>query len=115
ASVLSFSVLVGTGAVFGLTVLLYLAKALRYPQAIMAEWKHPVRLAFFPAISISLLLLAVGALGVNAALAEGLWLAGMLLQGVLTVAVVSGWIGTRSFMHGTLSPAWFIPAVGNVI
>lgn len=104
-----------TGAVFAAIAAGYIAKALRYPQMVRAEWHHPVRLSFFPAISISLLLLAVAALGHNRALAEGLWLAGMAGQGVLTIAVVTGWIGTRSFLMGSLSPAWFIPAVGNVI
>ncbi len=93
----------------------YVLKALRYPQAVLAEWRHPVRLAFFPAISISILLLSVGALGRAPGLAQPLWLIGAGLQAVLTIAVVSGWIGTRSFMHGHLNPAWFIPAVGNVI
>jgi len=34
---------------------------------------------------------------------------------VLTIAVVTGWISHRSFEVGHLTPAWFIPAVGNVI
>ena len=93
----------------------YLAKAIKYPGAVVAEWKHPVRLSFFPAISISLLLLATITLQHNATFAEGLWIAGAALQFVLTIAVVSNWIGTRSFQHGHLNPAWFIPAVGNVI
>jgi len=93
----------------------YLLKAIRHPQAVTAEWNHPVRLAFFPAISISLLLLGTASLSRSAPLAEALWLAGMALQGVLTIAVVSGWISTRAFQTGHLSPAWFIPAVGNVI
>ncbi|MDQ2090154.1 SLAC1 anion channel family protein [Marimonas arenosa] len=93
----------------------YVAKALKYPGAVVAEWSHPVRLSFFPAISISLLLLGTATLSRNEALAEGLWLVGMVLQFMLTIAVVSNWIGTRSFQHGMLNPAWFIPAVGNVI
>ncbi|CUH66343.1 Tellurite resistance protein TehA [Thalassovita gelatinovora] len=93
----------------------YIAKALQYPGAVVAEWKHPVRLAFFPAISISLLLIATATLPRNAQAAEILWLMGMVSQGVLTLAVVSGWIGSRAFQTGHLSPAWFIPAVGNVI
>ncbi|WP_323780362.1 SLAC1 anion channel family protein [Thalassovita sp.] len=93
----------------------YIAKALQYPAAVVAEWKHPVRLAFFPAISISLLLIATATLPRNAQAAEILWLIGMVSQGVLTIAVISGWIGARAFQTGHLSPAWFIPAVGNVI
>ena len=102
-------------AVFVVIVLFYAAKALRHRAAVAAEWGHPVKLAFFPAISISLLLLATSSLGRADAAAEILWLLGAGLQAVLTIAVVTGWIGTRSFLHGHLSPAWFIPAVGNVI
>ncbi len=102
-------------AVFALISLAFLLKLLRYPQAVAAEWNHPVKLAFFPAISISLLLLATASLGHAPALAEGLWAVGAALQAVLTIAVVTGWIGSRAFQHGQLSPAWFIPAVGNVI
>ena len=104
-----------TGAVFLVIAGFYAAKALRHGSAVKAEWQHPVKLAFFPAISISLLLLATASLGRSDALAEILWLIGAGLQAVLTIAVVSGWIGTRAFLHGHLSPAWFIPAVGNVI
>lgn len=104
-----------TAAVFVLTCVFYGLKGLRHPGAVAAEWHHPVRLAFFPTFSISLLLLAVAFLGQAPGLAQVLWIAGAGLQGVLTLAVISGWIGTRSFQHGHLSPAWFIPAVGNVV
>lgn len=111
-----------SGLAFGAAVIVFIAisalytlKALRYPAAIRAEWNHPVRLAFFPAISISLLLLATLTLPRNAAMAEPLWLIGVILQGALTIAVISGWIGHRAFQTPHLSPAWFIPAVGNVI
>ncbi|MPQ94098.1 SLAC1 anion channel family protein [Thioclava sp. JE_KL1] len=104
-----------TATVFVLISAFYLAKAVRHPQAVSAEWHHPIRLAFFPTVAISLLLLATGALTVSTSLALLLWLAGTTLQGIMTLAVVTNWIGTRSFKHGQLNPAWFIPAVGNVI
>lgn len=102
-------------AMFGAIGAGYLAKAIRHPGAVTAEWSHPVRLAFFPAISISLLLLSAASLSHNIAVAHGLWIVGMALQFVFTIAVVSSWIGSRSFQHGALNPAWFIPAVGNVV
>ncbi len=104
-----------TALVFAAVALGYIAKALRHPQAVQAEWHHPVRLSFFPAISISLLLLALIAQSRGMTFAAPLWLTGAAAQIVLTVAVVGGWIGARSFQHGTLNPAWFIPAVGNVV
>ena len=91
------------------------AKALLHPAEVKAEWNHPVRIAFFPAISISLLLLAAALIEPMPQLAHAVWLAGTALQGVLALAVISAWIGHRSFQQGQLTPAWFIPAVGNVI
>lgn len=104
-----------TFAVFILIAAGYLAKLILHPSAVVAEWKHPVRLSFFPAIAISLLLLATATFERSEGLALAMWMAGAALQFVLTIAVVTNWIGTRSFQHGMLNPAWFIPAVGNVI
>lgn len=94
---------------------LYLLKLMRFPAAVKAEWHHPVRLAFFPAISISLLLMGTAMWTHQPELAKALWLTGAAGQVVLTLAVVSGWISHRSFEVGQLTPAWFIPAVGNVV
>ena len=106
----------------GLSVLLlcavaigYAAKAMTHPAEVKAEWNHPVRIAFFPAISISLLLLSAALLEPAPQVAHGVWLGGTLLQGVLALSVISSWIGHRAFQPGQLTPAWFIPAVGNVI
>lgn len=104
-----------TAVVFAAISALYAAKALRHWSAVAGEWAHPVRLAFFPTISVTILLLATAVLPMSSAAALFLWVVGTALQGVLTIAVVSGWIGTRAFQHGHLNPAWFIPAVGNVI
>ncbi|MEC3860765.1 SLAC1 anion channel family protein [Mesobacterium sp. TK19101] len=95
--------------------LFYIAKAVKYPGAVKAEWNHPVRLAFFPAISISVLLIATAMRPVSMDAARVLWIIGTALQGTLALAVISNWIGHRKFQHPHISPAWFIPAVGNVV
>lgn len=115
AVAVSAAVYAVTVALFAVIGAVYLAKALRHPSEVAAEWRHPVKLAFFPAISISLLLLATAGLPHLPGVARPLWLLGAGLQAVLTIAVITGWIGTRAFEHGQLSPAWFIPAVGNVV
>jgi len=94
---------------------LYLLKLVLHGAEVRAEWNDPDRLAFFPAMSIALLLLAAASLERSQPIAEAMWIAGAAMQGVLSLAVINGWIGARSFVHGHLSPAWFIPAVGNVI
>ncbi len=104
-----------SAAVMAVVSVFYLAKCLRYPGMIAQEWHHPVKLAFFPTITVSLLLLATATHAHAPELAEWIWLVGVIGQGVLTIAVVTGWISHRSFEVGHLTPAWFIPAVGNVI
>ncbi len=93
----------------------YLAKLLRYPSMVVWEWHHPVRVAFFPTITISLLLMATALAPQFDTAARVVWMVGTVGQGILTVAVINGWISHRSFEVGHLTPAWFIPAVGNVI
>jgi tellurite resistance protein len=93
----------------------YLAKAIRMPSAVVAEWHHPVKIAFFPAISISTILLATALLPLFPVAAAAIWLIGVSVQGGLSLAVIGSWISHRPFQTPHLSPAWFIPAVGNVL
>ncbi|MEJ1998294.1 MAG: C4-dicarboxylate ABC transporter, partial [Maritimibacter sp.] len=80
-------IVMGLGiAAFVVITALYLAKALRYPQAVRAEWQHPVRLAFFPTFSISLLLIATAMAPHSMQLARSVWLVAVGLQGVLTLS-----------------------------
>ena len=48
-------------------------------------------------------------------LARLVWIVGASLQLGLTLAVISGWIGHNPFLPLHISPAWFIPAVGNIV
>ncbi len=105
---------VAFGAMTGVS-LGYLGKAARHFPEVKAEWNHPVRIAFFPAVSISILLLATALVGTNKELAEPVWWLGTVPQGILALSVISAWIGHRKFAPVHISPAWFIPAVGNVI
>ncbi|MHA6323642.1 SLAC1 anion channel family protein [Roseivivax sp. CAU 1753] len=111
----SMSVLVLSVAMLAAVGAGYLGKAIAYPDKVVEDWHHPIKIAFFPAISISLLLLATALLDVSPALAEPLWMGATVLQGGLALAVVSAWIGHRPFQTQMMTPAWFIPAVGNVI
>ena len=113
--VLSPYALIFAMVVFAVIALFYTVKWLRHPSAVRVEWQHPVKLAFFPTASISMLLLAVALREGSPQLATAFWIAGAALQGGLTLAVVSNWISHRSFQVGHLTPAWFIPAVGNVV
>ena len=102
-------------AAFVLITIGYLAKMLMRTTAFVNEWNNPVRVAFFPAASISLLLMAVCFLPENEGIANMIWLVGAALQGVLTLSILARWIGHKPFEYSHINPAWFIPAVGNVV
>ncbi|MBK8456033.1 MAG: SLAC1 anion channel family protein [Phyllobacteriaceae bacterium] len=93
----------------------YIAKALKFPAAFKADWNHPVRIAFFPAATIGLILLGTAMLPLMPGVGAAVWMIGAALHFALTLTVVSTWIGHRSFEPVHMNPAWFIPAVGNVI
>ena len=107
--------LAAAAAVLGLVSAFYLAKLAMHRDAVVHEWNHPVRVAFFPAASISFLLLAAALVDVSRPIAQIVWTGATIAQGALALAVISAWIGHRPFQPVHLSPAWFIPAVGNVI
>lgn len=97
---------------FGALLAAYLAKAAIHPAAIRAEASHPVRLAFLPTPGIALVLLAAASQDLVPRLAEVLWWAGAGAQLVLTLYVLSTWIGQQHFTWTHVTPAWFIPVVG---
>jgi tellurite resistance protein len=104
-----------TTVLFVLLLLLYGMKLFVYSQAVVQELRHPVKLNFFPTISISLLLLSIAFLPVMPTVSEFLWIAGAALHLVFTLYVVNVWIHHEHFKVHHMNPAWFIPAVGNVL
>jgi tellurite resistance protein len=100
---------------FVVLLALYLAKAMSYPAAVRAELAHPIQLNFFPAVSISLILLGVALLQLSPGLAGVLWVFGTTLHLLLTLYVMSVWIHHEQFEIHHINPAWFIPVVGNVL
>jgi tellurite resistance protein len=93
----------------------YLAKVIRYPAAVRTEWRHPIAIAFSPATSIALLLLATAFLEIVPGLSSTLWWAGATAQLVLTLDVLRVWIADQRFQPQHVHPAWFIPMVGNLV
>jgi tellurite resistance protein len=95
--------------------LLYLAKAARHPAEAKAEWRHPVKLNFFPTISIGLVLLSIAFLDRDLTAARWLWSVGAALHLALTLYIMNAWIHRTGLEIGHVNPAWFIPVVGNVL
>lgn len=114
-SVVSGLLLAATIAAFLAIAAIFALKYQRYPAYVAAEWIHPVKKAFFPAISISLLLIAAGIANWSPGIARAVWLVAAALQAGLMLGVITGWIGHLPFQPLHISPAWFIPAVGNIV
>lgn len=120
-AVLGMPAVVGEGlrgaasALFVLLLAFYGLKALRYPQAVKMEMRHPVRVHFIPTFSISLLLLAITYLEAAPGVAYGLWAAGTVLHLGFTLAIFGSWIHHTHYEIKHINPAWFIPVVGNII
>ena len=104
-----------TLVVFVVLALLYLVKLLRYPGAVRAELTHPVKLAFFPAISIGMLLLAIAGQHHAPGVAAVGWRIGTVLHFMLMLYILNSWVNHSHYKIAHINPAWFIPAVGNVL
>lgn len=104
-SAVAFAVLLGV----------YAAKIVLRGAQVAEEYHHPVRLHFLPTISISILLLSIVALGVWPSAAAPLFFVGAPLHLAMTLLVLNSWFSRDHFQTAHLSPAWFIPIVGNVL
>lgn len=118
---LSFPQFIGTALMFLTTALfcfvtiVYVSKWLRYPNMVKEEFNHPVRINFFAAISISMLMLAiVHKEDQNTLISALFWYPAALLHFYLTMHTIAFWINRNQDINHS-NPAWFIPIVGNVL
>ncbi len=110
------SVLLGlAGTLFVVLLTAFTVKIVKYPQEVLGEIRHPVKLAFVPTFSISMLLLSIAYLRIAPALSFWLWSVGAALHLGLTLYVLSSWIHHTKYEIAHLNPAWFIPVVGNIL
>ncbi|MBE3659710.1 C4-dicarboxylate ABC transporter [Vibrio navarrensis] len=115
----SFPVITTFSSILATTVMLlvsalYLLKITRYPNAVIVETKHPIKINFFAAFSISLLLLSVVWHRFES-LSYVLWGLGAVVQLSLTLLVMHSWIHHDHYRLEHANPSWFIPVVGNII
>ncbi len=110
SDILSFITL----TLFCIIVLIYIMKMIKYPNAVKKEFKHPIRVNFFAAVSISMILLSIVFKDLNPLLSIILFYIGTALHLFLTFHTISFWINhNQEIAHS--NPAWFIPVVGNVL
>lgn len=112
---LSWYILMLTLAIFTTISIVYLLKIIRFKDDVKNEFNHPVKLSFFPTFSISLLLLSIAFLSVNMFVSKYLWVSGVIIHFIFTIKIISIWIQHTKFEIKHMNPAWFIPAVGNIL
>ncbi len=104
-----------TATLFVLLLGIYGLKLMRYRAAVVKELHHPIKLSFFPTISISLILLSIATLHAAHGLSQALWMVGTALHLLFTLYVLNAWINHEHFQIQHMNPAWFIPIVGNIL
>ncbi len=92
----------------------YALKIIKHWPQVMEELNHPIRLNFFPTISISFLLMSVYWQSSHA-LSLTLLVIGAVLHLLATLYVMSSWLHHSHYQVIHINPGWFIPVVGNII
>lgn len=106
--------------IFALLLVCYGAKMLYHSNAFKADLKHQVKINFLSSIPISMLIIVAFWSDLSSGVDVlwqgilGLFYVASVLQLVLSLYVMSFWF-KESMKTTLLSPAWFIPIVGNLI
>ena len=100
---------------FATISLIYLLKFIKYPHEVAGDFESPVKLSFFPTISISILLLSIAFLSIDMMISKVLWVSGTIIHALFTYKVISIWMMHPKFEIKHINPAWFIPVVGNIL
>lgn len=115
SSAIHSTLLIQSMITFVILGVLYLYKGINFRQAVIEEWGNPIKINFVPAVSISLLLFSVAFLPISSAASLPFWMIGTILHLIITLHVINAWLHHEKFKIHHMNPAWFIPAVGNVI
>jgi tellurite resistance protein len=112
--IIANSLMIITTLVFIVVSIIYIIKYLRYKGAVQKEFGHPIRINFFAAISISLLMLAIIYKEDYHNISAVFWYPGTLIHFYITMHTIAFWINSNQEINHS-NPAWFIPIVGNVL
>ncbi|MEE9431010.1 MAG: SLAC1 anion channel family protein [Melioribacteraceae bacterium] len=112
---LSSIFLIVTVIIFSAITIIYAIKYFTFRDEVIEEFNNPIKLSFFPTFSISFVMLSIATLGINESLSKYLWVVGTVLHFIFTLKIISIWIHHTHFEIKHMNPAWFIPAVGNIL
>jgi tellurite resistance protein len=101
---------------FTITTLIYLTKWTKFPQEVKNEFNDPVKINFYPIIAKVLLLISIIFLNIHSMqLSKIFWILGVIAQLTFTLTILSFWMHKDKFELKHISPAIFMPIVGNVL
>jgi len=108
--------IIGFGAGLYVAILaLYILKVINARDRVRAELKDDVSINFLPAVTIGLMLVGIGAGPHLPAVGEVLWVVGTIGNILITLYVVAGFWFVHDHKLDRVTPAWFIPVIGNIV
>ncbi len=113
-SFISILMMIVTSVVFLFILYFYTLKLMKHKNEVKKEFSHPVRINFFAASSISVLLLSMIYRHNIDEISQILFIIGAILHIFFTFYTIKFWINNNLEMQHS-NPAWFIPIVGNLI
>ncbi len=99
---------------FFLVLIFYILKLIKYKDEVKKEFSHPIRVNFFAAFSISMLILSIDYRHYYTNVSELFFIFGAIFHIFFTYYTIRFWINNNLEMQHS-NPAWFIPIVGNLI
>ena len=108
-----FLILASLLFIFNASIFVY--RLIRFKEDVKREFNHPIKMNFFAAISISMLLLSIPYYQINESLSFFVWFIGTILQVYFTLVILSKLIWKSNFQMAQFNPTWFIPIVGNLL
>ncbi len=104
-----------TLVIIGFISVTYVIKMIKHGEEVRKEYRHPIKLNFYPIIAKLFLIASIIYLGKNLSLSKYLWWAGVVTQFVFTIIIMGAWIRHDKFQLHHINPSWFIPVVGSII
>lgn len=102
-------------SLFLIILLTYSLKFIKYKEEVKDDFNHPIRMAFVPTISISMLLISIVFLEINISISKILFFIGAPLHLLFSLSTITKWIQHTKFQIQHFNPAWFIPILGNLL
>ena len=112
--IVSQALLLPAAVCFVLLLAVHAAKTGLHFDAVLDEFRHPVRSAFFPAMSVAAIVISIGLRSYSEPTARLLWCVGAAVHLILAVTLIRRWI-LHAQDERVMTPAWFIPVVGNIL